>query len=68
MTMGTSLFLIAVGAIVRYAITFHVSGVSRPTVGLILIIAGIVGLVLSLIHIAGARRRAVDGPYEEPRL
>jgi Domain of unknown function (DUF6458) len=64
MTIGTSIFLIAVGAIVRYGLTFHVSGVSRPTVGLILIIAGIVGLLLSLIYMATARRRAVGGPYE----
>ena len=68
MTIGTSIFLIAVGAILRYAVTFHVSGVSRPAVGLILIIAGIVGLVLSLIYMASARRRAVNGRYEEPRL
>jgi uncharacterized protein involved in exopolysaccharide biosynthesis len=45
-----------------------VSGVSRPTIGLILIIAGIVGLVLSLIYMATARRRVVGGPYEERRL
>lgn len=68
MSIGTSIFLIAVGAIIRYAVTFHVSGVSRPAIGLILIIAGIVGVVLSLIYMATARRRAVDGPYEEPRL
>ncbi len=68
MTIGTSIFLIAVGAIIRYALTFSVSGVSRPTVGLILIVAGIVGLVLSLIYTANARRRVVGGPYEEPPL
>jgi hypothetical protein len=68
MTIGTSIFLIAVGAIIRYAVTFHVSGVSRPAIGLILIIAGIVGIVLSLIHMAAARRRVVGGPYAEPRL
>jgi hypothetical protein len=67
MPIGTSIFLIAVGAIIRYALTFHVSGVSRPTIGLILMIAGIVGVVLSLIYMATARGRAV-GPYEEPRL
>ena len=33
MTLGTSIFLIAVGAIIRYGVTFHVSGVSRPTIG-----------------------------------
>ncbi len=68
MPLGTSIFLIAVGAIVRYAVTFHVSGVSRSTIGLILMIAGIVGLVLSLIYMTTARRRIGEGPYEEPRL
>ena len=68
MPFGTSMFLIAVGAIIRYAVTFHVSGVSRPTIGLILIIAGIVGVMLSLFNAATARRRVVGGPYEEPRL
>jgi hypothetical protein len=67
MTIGTSIFLIAVGAIIRYALTFSVSGVSRPTIGLILILAGIVGLVLSLFYTAAARRRVVRGAYEEPR-
>jgi hypothetical protein len=68
MPIGTSILLIAVGAIIRYALTFHVSGVSRPVIGLILIIAGIVGAVLSLIYMASARRRVVGGPYDEPRL
>jgi hypothetical protein len=68
MTIGASIFLIAVGAIIRYGVTFHVSGVSRPTIGLILIVAGIVGVVLSLIYMASARRRVVGGPYDERRL
>ena len=68
MTIGTSIFLIAAGAIIRYALTFDVSGVSRPVIGLILMIAGVVGLVLSLIYMASARRRVVAGPYEEPRI
>ena len=68
MSIGTSILLIAVGAIIRYALTFDVSGVSRPVIGLILMIAGVVGLVLSLIYMATARRRVVGGPYEEPRL
>ena len=67
MTFGTSIFLIAVGAIIRYALSFHVSGVSRPTIGLILILAGIAGLVLSLIYMATTRGRAA-GPYEERRF
>jgi len=68
MPIGTSIFLIAVGAIIRYGLTFHVSGVSQPTIGLILIIAGIAGVVLSLLYMATARRRVVGGPYEERRL
>jgi uncharacterized membrane protein len=50
MTVGTSLFLIAVGAILRYAVTATVSGVSLATVGLILMIVGVVGLVISLYY------------------
>jgi uncharacterized membrane protein YeiB len=48
MGIGTSLLLIAVGAILRFAVTDSVSGVSLATVGLILLIVGIVGLVISL--------------------
>jgi len=48
MTVGTSILAIVVGAILRYAVSAQVSGVSLPTVGLILMIAGIVGLVISL--------------------
>ena len=68
MSTGTSIFLIAVGAIIRYAVTFQVSGVSRPAIGLILIIAGIAGVALSLLYMTTARRRVGGGPYEEPHL
>ena len=68
MPLGTSILLIAVGAIIRYAVTFHVSGVSRPVIGLILILAGIAGVVLSLIYMATARGRVVGSPYDERRL
>ena len=58
MTFGTSIFLIAVGAVLRYAVTASVSGIDIATVGLILMIAGIVGLVISLFYaIAWAPRR-----------
>ena len=58
----------AVGAIIRYGLTFHISGVSRPVIGLILIIAGIVGLVLSLFYTASARGRVGGGTCDEPRV
>jgi hypothetical protein len=67
--LGTSIFLIAVGAILRYAVTATVSGISIHTVGLILMIVGIVGVVLSLFWmIAWAPRRhpAERDPYREP--
>jgi hypothetical protein len=50
MTIAAAIFLIAVGAILRYATNFGVSGVSIDTVGLILMIAGVVGLILSFIQ------------------
>jgi hypothetical protein len=69
MPLGTSIFLIAVGAIVRYAVTAHISGVSRPTLGLILMIVGVIGLVMSVLYMVTARPRAVvRDPYEEPRI
>jgi hypothetical protein len=57
MGIGTSLFLIAVGAILRYAVTDSISGVDLTTVGLILMIVGIVGLILSVILLLAPRRR-----------
>ena len=75
MTIGTSIFMIAVGAILRYAVTASVSGIDLATVGLILIILGIAGLLLSLFYLTlwrprrGPYRRAgyyEGGPYEPP--
>jgi hypothetical protein len=43
-----SIFLIAVGAILRYAVDVTVEGVEIDTVGLILMVVGIIGLVISL--------------------
>ena len=40
MTIATAIFLIAIGAILRYAITVEVDVIDIQTVGLILMIAG----------------------------
>ena len=48
MTIGSSILLIAVGAILKWAVTAHVSGVDLQTVGTILFVLGILGLVLSI--------------------
>lgn len=74
MPLGTSIFLIAVGAILRYAVTAHISGISLTTVGLILMIVGAAGLVLSLLYMLTARTRrgvvrervVARDPYDEP--
>lgn len=50
MGLGTSIVLIAVGAILRYAVTFEVVGVDIQVVGTILLIIGILGLIISLIY------------------
>jgi len=47
--IGTSIFLIAVGAILKYDVTADVSGVDLDVVGVILMVVGIVGLLLSLL-------------------
>jgi Domain of unknown function (DUF6458) len=47
--LGFSLFLIAVGAILAFAINVSVSGVSLYTVGIILLIVGVVGALMSAL-------------------
>jgi hypothetical protein len=49
MGTGVSLILIAVGAILTWAVTATVSGIDINTVGVILLVVGAVGLVLSLM-------------------
>jgi hypothetical protein len=64
MGIGTSIFLIAVGAILRYAVDFEVTGIEIHTVGLILMIVGIIGLVISLAvtFMGDGPRRDADPP------
>jgi hypothetical protein len=82
MRIGGSLFLIAVGAILKFAITRQVSGASLSTIGIILMVVGAIGLVFSLIWMstrnrtdiierspAGTRGRTYVTPrdgYDEP--
>ena len=57
MTIGGSVALIAIGAILLFAVTASVAGVSLNTVGVILMIAGAVGLGIGLL--TSARREPV---------
>jgi len=58
MTVAGSIFLIAVGAILRFATNVHVAHVSLDTVGLILMIAGAAGLILGFVQQRMWTRRA----------
>jgi hypothetical protein len=64
MGLGSSLLLIAVGAILRFAITVTTHGIDLQTVGVILMIVGAVGFVVSLFWMAvwTERRRNPDVP------
>lgn len=63
MGLGTSIVLIAAGAILRYAVTFEVVGVDIQVVGTILLVIGILGLVIALVVMFAADRRPPD-PYD----
>jgi Domain of unknown function (DUF6458) len=56
MTIGTSIFLIAVGAVLKFAVTATVAGISIQTAGLILMLVGVLGLVIGLFMLASQRR------------
>lgn len=64
MGIGVSVFLMAVGAILAFAVHTSVSGISIQTVGWILIAAGVLGL-LTTIFFFGPRRRS---PVVEDRV
>ena len=72
MGIGVSLILIAAGAILTWAVNATVSGLNIHTIGVILMVVGVVGLLLSLMFWSSwggfggpARRRTTyveDGP------
>jgi len=71
-SVGVSLSLIAAGAILRYAITWRPSDIDVPVVGLILMLVGIIGLVLSIAYMAlwadRTRPRTPAPPRERDRF
>ena len=60
MGIGTSLFLIAVGAILYFAVDADVSGLEISTIGIILMIVGVIGLLISLFMVSSARRAPAE--------
>ena len=65
MQIGTSLFLIAIGAILKWAVTATISGFNIQTAGTVLFVVGLVGLVVSLIYTFWLSDRR--GPYDDTR-
>ncbi len=61
MYIGGSLALIAVGAVLSFAVSDRISGVDLYTAGLIFMVVGALGLLISLI-VNGQRDRRVDPP------
>lgn len=74
MTFGASILLIVVGAVLRFAVHVHTKGFNLHTVGLILMIAGAVGLLIAIWQWAVWSRRSRqsevlvdDRRVEDPR-
>ncbi len=67
MGIGISVFLIAVGAVLTFALDVSVSGVDLDMVGVIMMIAGVLGLVVDLVIFAPRRRHVADSGYARNR-
>jgi hypothetical protein len=65
MTSGISLFLIAVGAILYFAVNATVQGLEIDTVGLILMVIGAIGFLWSILVLYGTRHRERVAPADE---
>ena len=80
MTIGASIFLIALGAVLAFAVDVSTSGIDLNTIGVILMVVGVIGLALGMLILngggfyGGPRRRTVvqdayvdEGPVVAPR-
>lgn len=80
MTIGASIFLIALGAVLAFAVDVTTSGIDLNTIGVILMVVGVIGLAVGMVILngggfyGGPRRRTVvedayvdDGPVVAPR-
>lgn len=66
-TIGSSLFLIAVGAILKFAVTASIGGIDLQTVGVILMIVGIVGLIVGVLLLMNRREPPLPPAAGPPR-
>jgi len=71
MSIGASIFLLVIGAILTFAVNVSAEGFNINTVGVILMVAGVVGLLLSLLFwssFSPYRRRSTTTAYPEERV
>jgi hypothetical protein len=70
MGIGASVFLIAIGAILAFAVDLSVSGLDLSTIGVILMVVGAIGLVVTMLTFGGGwggrRTTVVEDDYVEP--
>lgn len=64
MSIAAAVLIVAVGAILKFAVSDSINGIDLQTIGVILMVAGVVGLIISLFVEYGGRRRG-DGYVEE---
>lgn len=62
MTYGTALFLIAVGAILRFAVTADAEGFNINNAGTILMVVGVIGLAVGMLILNGGTAGWYGGP------
>ena len=68
MTIGGSIALVVIGAIIRFGITWKPAHIDLEAIGVILMIAGVVGLIISIVVLIVRRRgHASTQVYEERR-
>src|SRR3954468_15211115 len=66
MGIGGSIFLLAVGAILAFAVDAHISGIDINVIGWILMAAGLIGLVITLWFWNSRRRTVVTQQTQTP--
>jgi hypothetical protein len=66
MTIGAAIVLIAVGAVLKWAVTAHVSGFDIQTAGTVVFIVGLVGLALAIMYtFMWSRESRYPGGYHD---
>src|SRR4051812_18287788 len=60
--LGASLFTIAIGAILHFAVTATFAGIDIQTVGTILMVVGVIGFAISIWLLLASRRRGPEPP------